>query len=68
MTKKRYSPISVRADVAQGFRRLAQEANLENTETLQVCMAAYDIINSSLYGGKFTEAVKKAFAEAAQVG
>jgi len=64
---KKYSPISVRADVAEGFRTLAKGIELENTEALQVCMAAYDIINNTRYSGPFKEAVDKAFKEAAHV-
>ena len=66
MTKK-YSPISVRAEVAETFRDLAKGIDMENTEALQICMAAYDIINSTNYGGRFTDAVNRAFKEAASV-
>ena len=66
MTKK-YSPISVRAEVAERFRSLAQGIGQENTEALQICMVAYDVINSTNYGGRFTDAVNRAFKEAASV-
>lgn len=65
MSKRRYSPISVRSEVADTFRALAQGLGMENTEALQVCMAAYDIINST-HGGSFKEAADRAFKEAAQ--
>ena len=66
MVKRKYSPISVRAEVAKDFRRLAKGIELENTEALQVVMAAYDIINSTRYSGSFGEAVEQAFTEARQ--
>jgi len=61
---KKYSPISVRVKVAEHFRGMAQEMGYENTETLQICMAAYDIINNTRHGGAFTRAVQKAVTEA----
>ena len=61
---KKYSPISVRVEVAEGFRSLAKSMGYENTEALQVVMAAYDIINNTRHGGVFTNAVKKAVTEA----
>ena len=66
MVKRKYSPISFRVEVAESFRRLAQDVQLENTEALQVVMAAYDIINSTRYSGSFGEAVEQAFTEARQ--
>ena len=63
---KKYSPISVRAEVAETFRDLAKGIGQENTEALQICMVAYDVINNTNYGGRFTDAVNRAFKEAAQ--
>ena len=68
MVKRKYSPISVRTEVAETFRRFAGGIGMENTEALQVCLAAYDIINNTKYSGAFSEAVCKAFAEATQSG
>lgn len=61
---KKYSPISVRVEVAESFRKMAKDLGFENTEALQVVMAAYDIINNTRHGGVFTNAVKKAVTEA----
>jgi len=61
--KKKYSPISVRVEVAETFRNMAQTLGYENTETLQVVMAAYDIINNTRHSGVFRDAVDKAFKE-----
>jgi len=65
--KKQYSPISVRVEVANQFRQMAQSMNQENTEALQIVMVAYDVINNSNSGARFTDAVYKAFAEIAKV-
>lgn len=61
--KKKYSPISVRSEVAEPFRALARALGMENTEALQVCMVAYDVINNTRYSGPFGDAVKTAFKE-----
>jgi len=51
-------------DLERIKRLMAQGIGLENTEALQVCMAAYDIINNTRHSGPFTDAVNKAFTEA----
>jgi len=68
LVKRKYSPISIRSEIADDFRRLAKGIELENTEALQVCMAAYDIINSTRYGDAFSDATRKAFTEATGSG
>ena len=67
MTKKQYSPISFRVDVSTRFRALAQSIGMENTEALQVVMAAYDIINNTRYGEYFSDATHKALAEITKI-
>jgi len=51
-------------DVASKVRGVRDDLSLDsNTDAVKVLLAAYDIINGTGHGGRFTEAVKKAFAE-----
>ena len=64
MSNQGYTSLSVHLDVASKVRDVKGELELRSvTETVQVLLAAYDIINGTGHGGRFTEAVKRAFAE-----
>ena len=59
-----YTTLSVHVDVASKVRGVRDDLSLDsNTDAVKVLLAAYDIINGTGHGGRFTEAVKKAFAE-----
>ena len=64
MSNQGYTSLSVHLDAASKVRGVKDELDLRSmTEAVQVLLAAYDIINGTGHGGRFTEAVKKAFAE-----
>ena len=64
MSNQGYTTLSVHVEQASKVKGMRDELALGGVDdTVKVLLAAYDIINGTGYGGRFTEAVKKAFAE-----
>ena len=62
--KHGYTTVSVYPDVAQKIERVQAGLRLNNrNEAVEVLLAAYDILNGTGYGGRFSESVKSAFEE-----
>ena len=48
--------------MADQVKQIRDDLKLKsNSEAIKVALAAYDVINATGYGDKFTEAVKNAF-------
>ena len=61
---KQYTTIGVYVQIADRVGEIKKSLGLRSvSETMQVLLASYDIINSTEHGGRFTEAVKSAFEE-----
>lgn len=59
--RKVYTTLSIYPEVADRIVSLKKELKLGNaSQTVEVLLTAYDIINGSGHGGRFTEAVKQA--------
>ena len=59
--KKVYTPMSLYPEVASKIVDVKKALKLDNnSQSVKVLLAAYDIINGTGYGGTFTEAVKHA--------
>ena len=57
-----YTTVSVYPRVASKIDKVQKGLSLNNrSEAVEVLLAAYDIINGTGYGGRFSEAVKTAF-------
>lgn len=62
--KHGYTTVSVYPDVAQKIEKVQVNLRLRNrNDAVEVLLAAYDIINGTGYGGRFSESVKSAFEE-----
>ena len=62
--KHGYTTVSVYPDVAQKIEKVQTGLRLNNrNEAVEVLLAAYDILNGTGYGGRFSESVKSAFEE-----
>ena len=61
---KTYTTMSLYPEVAGKIVELKDDLKLRNnSQSVKVLLAAYDIINGTGYGGRFTEAVKHALEE-----
>ena len=61
---KTYTTMSLYPEVADRIIKVKKDLKLRNnSESIQVLLASFDIVNNSGYGGKFTEAVKNAIKE-----
>ena len=59
-----YTTVSVYPRVASKIDKVQKGLSLNNrSEAVEVLLAAYDIINGTGYGGRFSESVKSAFEE-----
>lgn len=58
-----YTTLSIRSEQARAFRDLKEKLSMDATETLTVLITAYDLINGSKHGGRFTSSVLKVFEE-----
>ena len=59
-----YASLGIYAELVDRVSKLKNDLGLGNkSEAVQVLFAAYDIINNTGYGGRFTEAVKSALEE-----
>ena len=57
---KVYTTMSMYPEAANKIIELKKELRLRNnSQAVQVLLAAYDILNNTGYGGKITEAVKQ---------
>ncbi len=57
---KVYTTVSLYPEVANKIVDLKKDLNLKNnSDSVKVLLAAYDILNNTGYGGGFTEAVKQ---------
>ncbi len=61
---KQYTTIGVYIEIADRVGDIKKSLGLKSvSEAMQVLLAAFDIINSTDHGGRFTEAVKFALEE-----
>ena len=57
---KSYTTLSIYPEVANKIIELKKDLNLKNnSDSVKVLLAAYDILNNTGLGGGFTEAVKQ---------
>ena len=57
---KSYTTLSIYPETANKIILLKKELNLKNnSDSVKVLLAAYDILNNTGLGGDFTEAVKQ---------
>jgi len=62
--KQGYTTVSVYPNVAQKIDKVQSGLKLRNrNQAVEVLLAAYDIINGTGYGGRFSESVRAAFDE-----
>lgn len=60
--KQGYTTVSVYPHVAKKIEKVQSGLSLRNkSEAVEVLLAAYDILNGTGYGGRFSESVKTAF-------
>ena len=58
--RKVYTTLSIYPEVADRIVALKEELGLKNaSQSVSVLLTAYDIINGSGHGGRFTKAVKQ---------
>ena len=61
---KHYTTIGVYVQIADRVGDIKRSLGLKSvSEAMQVLLAAFDIINNTGHGGRFTEAVKSALEE-----
>ena len=63
--KKVYSSLSIYPELIDKVVQLKEDLGLKNnSQSIQILLTAFDIVNSSQIGGGFTEAVKEVMERA----